>query len=68
MGIAILRNQEARGATSAKRIPQDVPRAEIGQRTRLSGLDRPQQDRKTPPGVPKQGASDPRTGPSNMIR
>ena len=41
---AILRNQEARGATSAKRVPQDVPTTEIGQRTKLSGLDRPQQD------------------------
>ena len=43
-GTAILRNQEARGATSAKRVPQDVPTAEIGQRTKLSGLDRPKQD------------------------
>ena len=39
------RNQEARLATSAKRVPNDVPTAEVGQRTTLSGLDRPQQVR-----------------------
>ena len=37
---AILRNQETRGATSAKGVPQNVPTPEIG----LSGLDCPQQD------------------------
>ena len=47
-GTAILRNQEARSATSAKRVQQDVPIAEVGQRTRLSGLDHPQQDRQPP--------------------
>ena len=31
--------------TSDKRVPQNVPAAEVGQRTRLSGLDRPQHDR-----------------------
>ena len=31
-GTVILRNQEAHGATSAKRVPQDEPTAEIGQR------------------------------------
>ena len=41
-GTAILLNQEARGA-AAKRVPQDVPTAEVSQRTRLLG--RPQQDR-----------------------
>ena len=44
MRTAILRNKEARGARSAKRVPQDVQTTEIGQRTKLSGLDRPQQD------------------------
>ena len=44
-GTAILRNQEDRGATSAKGVPQDVPTAEIGQRTKISGLDSRQQDR-----------------------
>ena len=44
-GTAILRNQEARGTTSAYHVPQDGPTAEVGQQTRLSGLDRPHQDR-----------------------
>ena len=44
-GTAILRNQEARSSTSAKHVLHDVRTAEVGQRTRLSGLDRPQQDR-----------------------
>ena len=42
---AILLNQEARGAKSAKRVPQDLPTSEIGQRTKLPGLDGPEQDR-----------------------
>ena len=44
-GTAILRNQEARCATSAKSIPQDAPTAEIDNRSRSSRLDRPLQDR-----------------------
>ena len=41
---AILRNQEARGNISQARR-QDVPTAKTGQRTILSGLEQPQQDR-----------------------
>ena len=43
-GTVIIRNEEARGAILAKLVPRDVATAEIGQRTKLSGLDRPQQD------------------------
>ena len=50
---ATLRNEEARGATSANRFPRAGQKAEIGQRTKLSGLVKPQQNRQPLAWLPK---------------